>query len=251
MATNSGYRKETSWLLLEGVAIVASILLAFSIEAWWEERQEREDVEKILEAMLEDFRLTKGRINYYRKALVAKQNSISQLIEASVVQSTDLSEASIDQLLGDASWYLARSIINASSLHTLINSGNLDLIDSERLRRAVALWPTRLEYIRENLQQDYQYNFDVWRPYLREHGNIAQIQKNVTHFLGYPEEEWPAFPFSPKETVDHSALLADKRFHNVLVNAWQILSDNRVAYDAADDYLDESIQLLEKELGSY
>ena len=249
MATNSATRKETSWLLLQGVAIVASILLAFSIDAWWQERQEREDVERILEAMLEDFRLTKGRVNYYRKALVAKQNSISQLIEASVVQSTELSEVSIDRLLGDASWYLARSIVNASSLNPLIDSGNLGLIDSERLRRAVALWPPRLEYIRQNLEQDYQYNFNVWMPYLREHGHIAQIQKNVTHFVGYPEEEWPAFPFPPKDTVDHSALLADKRFQNVLVNAWQILSDNQVAYDAADEYLDESIQLLEEELG--
>ncbi len=29
--------------VIEGVVIVASILLAFGIEAWWENRQERQD----------------------------------------------------------------------------------------------------------------------------------------------------------------------------------------------------------------
>jgi hypothetical protein len=30
------------WRIFEALAIVASILLAFAIDAWWEERQERQ-----------------------------------------------------------------------------------------------------------------------------------------------------------------------------------------------------------------
>jgi len=39
--TSSGQRIEWSRLLIEGGVIVASILLAFAIDAWWENRQER------------------------------------------------------------------------------------------------------------------------------------------------------------------------------------------------------------------
>ena len=248
MGTDNGIREKTSWLLLEGVAIVVSILLAFAIDAWWEEKQEREDVREILEAVLDDFRLTNERFDYYQIALVAKQNSISKLIEASVVQSTDLSEASIDSLLGDASWYLEHGIVNARNLNTLIDSGKTDLIYSEELRRVIALWPPRLDYLRQNLRRDFEFNFNVWQAYLREHSYVPQIAKTMTHFVGYPEASWPELPFSPTDTVNHSTLLLDKRFQNVLVHAWQILSDNQVAYDAAHKYLDESIQLLEEEL---
>ena len=38
-------------VLVEGVVIVASILLAFGIDAWWEQRQDREEERRILQAL--------------------------------------------------------------------------------------------------------------------------------------------------------------------------------------------------------
>jgi len=40
--SNPGQPIEWNRLLLEGVVIVASILLAFAIDAWWDERQDRQ-----------------------------------------------------------------------------------------------------------------------------------------------------------------------------------------------------------------
>lgn len=48
--------RELPWLRIfaEGVAIVVSILLAFSIEAWWADRGDREEAKTLLEALREE-----------------------------------------------------------------------------------------------------------------------------------------------------------------------------------------------------
>ena len=48
---------EIPWprILAEGTAIVVSILLAFSIEAWWTDRQEQAEQERILLALKKEF----------------------------------------------------------------------------------------------------------------------------------------------------------------------------------------------------
>jgi len=43
----------------EGAAIVVSILLAFSIQAWWDERQNIEDEQVILAALVDEFKVKK------------------------------------------------------------------------------------------------------------------------------------------------------------------------------------------------
>ena len=42
-------------ILVEGVAIVVSILLAFGIQAWWEGVQEREEEQDALASILQEF----------------------------------------------------------------------------------------------------------------------------------------------------------------------------------------------------
>jgi UDP-N-acetylmuramyl pentapeptide phosphotransferase/UDP-N-acetylglucosamine-1-phosphate transferase len=44
------------WIILQGIGIVASILLAFGIQAWWDERQELEEANKLLSSVLEESR---------------------------------------------------------------------------------------------------------------------------------------------------------------------------------------------------
>ena len=48
-------RPRASRLLLEGFVIVASILLAFAIDAAWDERQERAQERRLLEALEGEF----------------------------------------------------------------------------------------------------------------------------------------------------------------------------------------------------
>ena len=51
--------RQVPWprIFAEGLAIVVSILLAFGIQAWWEERQERAVEKALLTGLVEDLRL--------------------------------------------------------------------------------------------------------------------------------------------------------------------------------------------------
>lgn len=56
--TTPGSRSRWAFLLAESVLIVASILLAFSIDAWWDGRQERTLKRELLRALRADFAAT-------------------------------------------------------------------------------------------------------------------------------------------------------------------------------------------------
>ena len=50
-------KQKIQWkrLSVEGVAIVTSILLAFAIDAWWDNRHERTEERRILESLKAEF----------------------------------------------------------------------------------------------------------------------------------------------------------------------------------------------------
>ena len=51
-------KPQIPWLrvFVEGVVIVGSILLAFGIDAWWDERQDRAVEQALLTGLVEDLR---------------------------------------------------------------------------------------------------------------------------------------------------------------------------------------------------
>ena len=55
---NMTIRREIPWprILAEGTAVVVSILLAFSIDAWWDERKERADEHQVLLGLKAQFK---------------------------------------------------------------------------------------------------------------------------------------------------------------------------------------------------
>ena len=57
--------RQMQWprFLLEGVVIVGSILLAFGIEAWWAERQERAEEQRLLQNLHEEFVETRESVD--------------------------------------------------------------------------------------------------------------------------------------------------------------------------------------------
>ena len=48
MTGNTTNRERLNFLLLEGVAIVVSILMAFWIDAWWEGRKDQHEEQELL-----------------------------------------------------------------------------------------------------------------------------------------------------------------------------------------------------------
>jgi hypothetical protein len=51
--------------LVEGVVIVASILLAFALDAWWDSRGQRREEIQVLENLRSDFQLAGPQLDRY------------------------------------------------------------------------------------------------------------------------------------------------------------------------------------------
>jgi hypothetical protein len=99
-------------LLLEGMVIVVSILLAFSLEAWWDARGERLEEALVLENLLAEFRGAAEELDTYL--------SYDRRIEAAVV-------------------------LTLERVREGKRSGRSGLLRGSELRRALAGWPGILE----------------------------------------------------------------------------------------------------------
>lgn len=237
-------------IFAEGIAIVVSILLAFWIDAWWAAGREREEVQGMLSAVLEDFQRSKSWVENRRTFAMAKQNSIFKLIELSQEQSAEFDETSIDVLLSEIGWFQSEVPVVTSALNALISSGKLGSVETDALRRDISDWPSDIEYIHVQVLQDYYYWERFWAPFILEHGSFPQIAAAHGSFPGEPSFSPQEFTFSPRVTIKHSQLLSNKEFPNVLYIGWSVQRDVLLALQHADERLDESIRLLKESLRS-
>jgi hypothetical protein len=113
----------------EGAAIVVSILLAFSIEAWWEEFQNRSEERGILVSLRSEFEQNLAFIETelsYRNAVI---QSILKIFNASVGRSS-LQPQELDELIGDVTWWQNIEFFRGA-IDSLLQSGSLSLIENE------------------------------------------------------------------------------------------------------------------------
>jgi hypothetical protein len=92
--TNNIQWKRTA---VEGVAIVVSILLAFWIDTWWEDRKEaRLEVVYLLE-LQEDFKQNKSRLEDQAAEFEETARSMSVLQEQSALDSPSMSVSELNE----------------------------------------------------------------------------------------------------------------------------------------------------------
>lgn len=139
-----------SWarLFVEGTAVVLSILLAFSIDAAWDQRQQLEADVAQLSGLYEELQSHKELL---AEAIAAHRRTTEYGYELlniiSVEQSSD-DEARVTELLdGLMDFYR----INApfGSLETAISSGTIARMQRKEFSSELASWPTAIEDLME------------------------------------------------------------------------------------------------------
>ena len=128
-------------LYVEGAAIVVSILLAFLIEAWWQERLERQQETEQLSRLHAEFIVNIERLDGYKDRHLRRQQATEEIFEIiQTAQDNGQSSADLPSLL-------IRQMINFPSfeadtpvLDGLIRSGALEIIESRELIAYLARW---------------------------------------------------------------------------------------------------------------
>ena len=140
---------------VEALVIVGSILLAFALDAGWDDRQERERVSELLSAVADDF----------DREVVALDSvvAVNRRREALQTALLHLTEPGVGTVLADSVARLAsepgnHEIYDPSfgALSALLASGGLERVQDPELRRQLAGWPAELRDL--EWEQEHAFN---------------------------------------------------------------------------------------------
>ena len=203
--TNDSWRRR----LVEGAVIVASILLAFAIDAAWDSRREQERRDALLSALAREMALAtteRDRVAQYH----ANGRDASAALLGLDAGERDVTR--VDSLLREA--YNSTATFDASSgaLSGLLYSSDLDLIDDEELLLELTSYPGLVA----NLNREQGYLVEVgfrMLDYLSAEGVDVSL-------LNEPSgEQLPSVPWPLGPTRAH-AIVGDPGFRSLLSEIW-------------------------------
>jgi hypothetical protein len=134
-------------LLREAVVIVASILVAFAIDAWWDTRQERDQTEAYMDALAEDFQAARAELD----RAVGLHEWILDAADAIMAwEAAGADPAGCEDLRYSLALLLAFPTFDppGGTVETILGSGRADLIEDPALLRELTRWTS--------LVQDFQ-----------------------------------------------------------------------------------------------
>ncbi len=220
--------QEIPWLRVgaESVAIVGSILLAFAIEAWWQDRNELAIEQRSLSALLAEFEENDELLREARDGYERTYTAAVQLLAYFDQGTDDMDSSEFEQLVG--------RLISTQSTHlesgaydALIASGELNLVRDESLRNRLAAWPSYVAEWSEEEGSVFSFVGEKLAPYIS--GSVRR--RNISNSLpAFPDDQsLPPVPVGSNEVRLLRSLSASVEFDNLVYDAaesnWYAMRD--------------------------
>ena len=196
--------------LSEGVLIVLSILLAFGIEAGWNQRGERVAEVEALRGLLDDFTENAERLRATRASHVVIRDAGVRLLAMTGPDATaSASDLTLDtlvmNLIGGPKVFPVTATYDA-----LIASGRIDLLQSAELRRELAQWTALITDLGE-IEREARAQMDQrLLPFVWDYVPIVTLDLNV--LPSYEDSELQVSRFPRR----YGELLRSLRFENAV-----------------------------------
>jgi hypothetical protein len=136
-------------LILEAIAIVGSILLAFAIDAWWQQRNELKHADALIVSLHADFETSQVHLAQWLAGNQWMHRSSTELLENIKNAATD-EEISVRHETIVGSIGAATYDPTSSTLDAMLSSGQINLIEDVHLRNAIAMWQQKLADTQED-----------------------------------------------------------------------------------------------------
>jgi hypothetical protein len=243
---------KTPWkrLSLEATAIVASILLAFWIDAGWDQREDAARERIVLETLssdLQEFQSAREIRDGYLEAIIESGRS---LLDIGKGLKPDATDRGIDHLLNDVTYTSNVVGKGLPILGLLFEGGDLVTIESDELRACLADFRFSLNLEMSYGRRELEFVDNVFYPFLNANSSLAQIWGADDGQPGNPSST--EFPLG-RESVNHSEvshkeLLENRQFQNILILKILHLQNVKGWEDSAYDVdarLSECIALIE------
>lgn len=242
-------KQEIPWnrFAVEAIVIVGSILLAFAIEAWWDELNNRNEEIVVLQALLDDLETKRNFLSGNRQynALIAA--SAESLLSASVGDS-DLTGEEIDEAINlvsftnQAGWWIS------APLNSLMNGGNISIITNPELIQQLAALQANFSRVEIFSRNDNDFYSNHLMPFLRKNANLLQFASLSANLPGSDIElSFPEIGLTTKK--DYSELLQNEMFRNLLVERIYSIQDiTDIGYRSLEPRLNRTIEIISNEL---
>ncbi len=213
--------------------IVGSILLAFGIQAWWDETQERAEERQALQALIQDFEAASNLLERHHLQIDTVAGA-SEILLGWTGPNADSEHA-------DSLASLIWPIIQLPSfepplgtLEALLGSGDLSLIRSDELRAALAAFPSQLAGMRRTQDYGAELVFNQVLPYL---DRVLPMRRFAAVARGPTEFE-----------VDVSRVLRSMEFENLIQNMLMNAELKRRNAGAMETRIDSLLEMLQADL---
>jgi hypothetical protein len=188
-----------SRVMLEGVVIVFSILLAFGIDAWWDGRADREETREGLEAIRIEMLENLDLLDEHAQFCTQVSGATEALLSLMGPSPEEISADSVVDLVGRALTSAIGNRLSTTALDAMIAEGQFASIESAELRRDLGGWLSST--VDQRIQQR-----DNARAHLRE--ALAYARTVIPYALVAGRES--RFP------VDVAQVLGDARFEGAV-----------------------------------
>jgi hypothetical protein len=160
-------------ILIEMVAVVASILIAFSLDAWWTRRAEARTETAHLRALRSDFEQNVARLRVHIEREERIADASRRLLLVAISPTTPSPEDSLGSLLGQV-FNSGRFDPVMGAYEAVVNSAGLDQVRDDSLRLALAEFASALQGRYEERFSDELY-FDFTRSFMGRLGFTAAV----------------------------------------------------------------------------
>ena len=156
-------------LFAEAVAIVLSILLAFGIDAWWDERNERIEEQEILLALQIEFEA--NRIEA-ASVIRAHENALQYAADLMSLSDEEILALPADEAARHVRYFAHPRTFDAvrGTVDSLTASGKLGVLQKRTLRDALTSFINIIEDAKEDREYMAQWAMIVWKELARNGG---------------------------------------------------------------------------------
>jgi len=233
--------------IAEGITIVASILVAFLIDAAWDEWNENREEQRTLAALRDEFVQNQRHLEDGIEWQTDVRAAILELLAQAALPQVQISADSTDRLLSTTSTFNSASNFELAATDAVIVGGRLSILDNESLRQRLTGWSRDIAFVINIERQDYDTFQNEWMPLLEGLSYLPQISNAFYNTPGGLPDYATRIP--TRAGVDHRPLLADQRIENALVHRLWVQDDILFRYREIQPRLADMVDLLTRELG--
>ncbi len=229
-------------LSIEAAAIVASILLAFAIDAWWEERGLRIEEQQVLQGLRSEFHsirdVLSGHMSEHLQHLQTLEDFLDAAGNGNVDEAGPIVDAALLVLLTPMT-----SDLGSGTLAALLNSGRIEILTDRTLRAKLASWEGVIGEVWDDQALNAKSVFEIHIPYFL----AENIPAGAAMHQWY--DEWTPPRKSPSDDpVMISRLMSDVTLRGMIEFQYGYKRHTTVEFEIAIDAVDAILAEIESSI---